>query len=259
MCVHIPDLCSLQSYWGPACALEEEAYWSHHRRWRECSLGNYIVSFWKENEGEPRGQMRPQIRVQEILLGPVFPILQSSYVQSLPCWCLYGRVKYFSIIQIGVEDHSLCQPLTCTGTLRTGFHLVHICIWVWQCRSIPRRDKRRQVARSSQNSYRNRHPAPHRWGNVLVQGQAVRDISWDPYPHDDPASPEHSRTTRCTHNRPMCGQPVHLRDPFPVSSRRNHRVRSQCVISRQQASFSCTANLMDQSDGFCYLPPSPCG
>ena len=109
--------------------------------WWECSLGNYIVSLGKENEGEPWGQMHPQSQVQEILLGPVFPILQSSYMQSLPCWCLYGWVKYLSlflnhqqhictITQIGIKDHSLCQPLTCTITLRTGFDIICICLWV---------------------------------------------------------------------------------------------------------------------------------
>jgi hypothetical protein len=45
-------------------------------------LGNYVVSFWKENEDEPRDQMR--LRVQEILEGPVLSVLRSSYVTSLP-------------------------------------------------------------------------------------------------------------------------------------------------------------------------------
>ena len=45
-------------------------------------LGNYVVSFWKENEDEPRDQMR--LRMQETLQGPVLSVLRSSYVTALP-------------------------------------------------------------------------------------------------------------------------------------------------------------------------------
>jgi hypothetical protein len=45
-------------------------------------LGNYVVSFWRENEDEPRDQMR--LRVLEILERAVLPVLQSSCMISLP-------------------------------------------------------------------------------------------------------------------------------------------------------------------------------
>lgn len=45
-------------------------------------LGNYVVSFWREKEDEPRDQMR--LRVQGILEGAVLSVLQSSCMISLP-------------------------------------------------------------------------------------------------------------------------------------------------------------------------------
>ena len=45
-------------------------------------LGNYVVSFWREKEDEPRDQMR--LRVQGILEGAVLSVLQSSCIISLP-------------------------------------------------------------------------------------------------------------------------------------------------------------------------------
>jgi len=45
-------------------------------------LGNYVVSFWRENEDEPRDQMR--LRVRGILEGAVLSVLQSSCMISLP-------------------------------------------------------------------------------------------------------------------------------------------------------------------------------